>query len=221
MSFRQTLSKMWSNLHYILFPSLEKDYGELSSLHRKLIAILELVRIEEFISCARFNLGRPLKDRAAIARSYIAKIVFKLPHTKQLIKYLNVDKQLRVLCGFDEFRKIPSESKFSRAFKEFANSLLPEKVHRALIKDVYKDKIICHIVIDSAPIEAREKHLKKDDAKSRKRSKDRERRRKKRAGVLNFRENQLNETNLDIMIENLPKQCDKGMKRSAQGYTMF
>lgn len=223
MSFRETLSNFWTNVHQTLFPQLESEIGEELSLdHKKLISILELVRIEEFISCGRFCNGRPPKDRSAIARAYIAKIVLKLPHTKQLVKYLNVDKSLRIICGFDLFRNIPSESKFSRAFKDFANSSLPEKVHKALIKEVYKDKIMCHVVLDSTPIEAREKPFKKkEDAKSRKRSKDKERHRKKRAGELNSREKQLQETNLNTMLEKLPKQCDKGVKKSSQGYNMF
>ena len=179
------------------------------------------MRIEEFLPCTRFNFGRPLKDRSAIARSYIAKIVFKFPYTKQLIEYLKQDEQLRLICGWQFVRDIPSESKFSRAFKEFADTALPDRVQQALIKAVYKDLIIGHVVIDSTSVEAREKPMKKDDAKSRKRSKDRERQRKRRAGELNLREKQLQEKDLDKMIKDLPKQCDKGMKKNAQGYALF
>ncbi len=133
---------MWNNLQYLLFPQLTKQVGELSPTHRKLIAVLELVRIEDFIPCTRFNNGRPVKDRAFIARSYVAKIVFKLPYTKQLIEYLKIDEQLRVICGWEEGSKIPEKSMFSRAFKEFSDISLPERVHQAMIKEVYKDEII-------------------------------------------------------------------------------
>ncbi len=220
MNFRNSLSKMWSNIQYHLFPDLEKRVGGLSSSHKKLIAILELVRIEEFIPCPRFNFGRPLKDRTAIARSYIAKIIFKLPYTKQLVDRLKGDEQLRIICGWQSVRSVPSESKFSRAFKEFSNTSLPEKVHQSLIKEVYKDEIVGHVVKDSTSIEAREKALKKDDAVTRKKLKDRERQRKKRAGELNLRQVQLKAENLNELLDNLPKHCDKGMKKSAQGYTM-
>lgn len=219
MSFRKTLSKFWNNVQYTLFPQLEQDLGELSLEHKRLISILELIRIEDFIPCTRLNDGRPPKDRNAIARAYIAKIVFKLPYTKQLVKYLKKDKQLREICGFDTFKKIPSESKFSRAFHEFAKSSLPEKVHQALIENIYKDQIVGHVVKDSTPLEVREKPLKKDSAKKRDKLK-RDRYRAKRKGEPNRRQKQLN-GNLDEMVLDLPKHCDKGMKKSAQGYTMM
>lgn len=220
MSIREKLSKFWNNVQYNLFPQLEQDLGELSPDHKKLISILELVRIENFLACTRFNDGRPPKERAAIARAFIAKIVFKLPHTKQLVNYLKVDKKLSAICGFDAFKKIPSQSTFSRAFKEFANSSIPEQVHQALIKDVYKNQIINHVVIDSTPLEVREKHIKKESTEKRKQLKD-DKRKAQRAGELNRRQKQLIEENIDNMIQDLPIHCDKGMKKSAQGYTMI
>lgn len=219
MSIRDKLSQFWTNVQYALFPMLEKDLGELSTEHKKLIAILELVRIESMIPCGRFTDGRPRKDRCAIARAFIAKIVFKLPYTKTVIRELKKDKQLKSICGWDDFSKIPSESKFSRAFAEFAKSSLPEKVHQALIKDIYKDQIVGHVVKDSMPLEVREKHLKKRSSKKRKKEIKAEAYQKKKRGELNRRQKQLKEINLSTMIEDLPKECDKGMKTSAQGYT--
>lgn len=221
MTFRNKLSQMWTNIQYLL-PELEKHVSEFSPLHKKLIGILELVRIEDFIPCTRFNFGRPLKDRSSIARSYIAKIVFKLPYTKQLVEYLKLDEQLRFICGWQSIKDIPSESKFSRTFKEFSKTSLPERVHTSLIKEIYKDEIVGHVVKDSTPIEVREKAFKKkESAKDRKKSKDRERMKLKRSGKPNRRQNQLKQEKVDIMLEELPKQCDKGLKKSSQGYTMI
>lgn len=220
MSFRETLSNFWNNLQHNLFPQIEEDIGELSTEHKKLISILELVRIEKFIACTRFAEGRPVRERKAIARANIAKIVFKFTHTKQLIKFLKLDKQLRIICGFDTYKKLPSESTFSRAFKEFAESSLPEKVHQNLIKDLYTDQVVGQVVVDSTPLEVREKHLKKDSAKNRKKLKE-AKRKAKQAGELNRRQKQLKEKDIDKMILDLPNQCDKGMKKSAQGYTMI
>lgn len=217
MSFRNTLSNYWANVQ-TLFPDLERYTGELSSDHKKLVSILELVRIENFITSTKFNDGRPRKDRYAIARAFIAKIVLKITYTKQLVNQLKVDKQLRIICGWDACQGIPSESKFSRAFQEFSKSSLPTKVHQTLINEVYKDEIVFNVVKDSAPIEVREKHLKKDSAKNRKNLKV-IKRKKKKAGELNRRQKQLLEKDLDKMTNDLPKACDKGMKKSAQGYT--
>jgi hypothetical protein len=220
MSFRASLSNFWSNLQSTLFPSLERDFGDLTPEHKKLIAILELVRIEEYLPSTRFNDGRPQQDRAQIARAYIAKIVLKIPYTKQLIKYLKIDKKLRIICGWHAFQSIPSESKFSRAFQEFAQSSLPDKVHQALIKGVYQDQVVGHVVKDSTPLEVREKYKKKDCKINPNTLKSRKRRNRNKNVELNRRERQMQETDLNRLLEDLPKECDKGCKKSAQGYLM-
>ena len=69
MIFREKLSTFWSNLNDTLFPQLEERIGELSNKHKRLTAILELVRIEDFIPCTKFNDGRPVRERIAIARA--------------------------------------------------------------------------------------------------------------------------------------------------------
>lgn len=218
MSFRESLSKFWNNVQCTLFPMLENDLGELSFDHKNLAGILELIRIEDFIPCSKFNDGRPPKDRCQIARAYIAKIVFKFKYTKQLIGALKSDKQLKLICGWDAISKIPNQSKFSRVFNEFSKSGLPEKVHQYLIKQVYKDEIIGHIIKDSSPLVVREKALKKESKEQRKKENN-EKKKRQRKGELNRRQKQLRETNVDKIIEELPNACDKGMKKSAQGYT--
>src|ERR1700730_18570146 len=120
MTFRENLSKMWKNVEYILFPKLDKALGKLSDRHKELVSILELVRIEEFLPSTRFNFGRPQKDRAPIARAMIAKIVFKIPYTYQLLNMLKINHQLRTICGWESIESLPSASKFSRAFQEFS-----------------------------------------------------------------------------------------------------
>lgn len=218
MSFRDKLSNFWSNVQSTLFPELENTFGALSPDHKMLTAILELVRIEESIPSTYWNFGRKCEDRHCIARAFIAKIVFKITYTKQLIQLLKTDKQLRMICGWDAWSKIPSESKFSRAFKEFSEYSLPEKVHHALVKEVYKNQIVGHVVKDSAPLKAREKALKKPSVAVRKKLKN-EKRTRIRRGELNRRQKQLIETDVNKMVAELPKACDKGMKKSSQGYT--
>lgn len=219
MSFRATLSNFWNNVQCTLFPELELVCGELSPDYKKLISILELVRIEQFLPCTRFNYGRPSKNAAFIARAFIAKIVFKITHTKQLIQQLESDKQLKIICGWDVISKIPSKATFSRAFANFAETSLPERVHEALIKGVYKNKVVGHVVKDSMPLVAREKHVQKGSAKDRKKLRDKARRDRIKSGEPTLRQKQFEENNLDVLLGNLPISCDKGMKRSAKGYT--
>lgn len=159
---KTTLSGLWNNIQQQLFPLIEDHVGQLSEEYKKLTAILELTRIEEALPCTRFNFGRPCRDRAFIARAFIAKVVLKITYTNQLIRILKRDKQLRIICGWEVTSKIPSESKFSRAFKGFAECFLPEKVHSTLVSELYKGKTIGHITKDSTPICARERALKKE-----------------------------------------------------------
>jgi len=63
---------------------------------------------------------------------------------------------LRIVCGWNASSRIPSESKFSRAFKEFTAITLPERVHTALITKAYEGEIVGHVSIDSNPIAVRE-----------------------------------------------------------------
>ena len=55
-----------------------------------------------------------------MARAFIAKPVYNLQTTSALIDRLRIDRTLRVICGWRHCNKIPSESKFSRLFREFS-----------------------------------------------------------------------------------------------------
>jgi hypothetical protein len=58
----------------------------------------------------------------------VAKAVLNLPTTRMLIERVEADKTLRRLCGWSRLSEVPSESTFSRAFAEFAESELPSRV---------------------------------------------------------------------------------------------
>lgn len=204
MSLKSSVSQFWNCVQCRLFPLIERDLGSPTESHKKLAAILELIRIEDSLPCTRFNFGRPQKDRAAIARAFVAKRFFKLTYTKELIERLNIDLQLRYMCGWEFAHQIPSESKFSRVFEELSEISLPDVAHQKVIKEFYHDEIVGHVTRDYTPIEVREKALKKKKGK------------KKKYG--GRRQRQLQESDLSKMIEDLPTACDIGMKISANGY---
>ena len=60
--------------------------------------------------------GRPLCDRIKLVRAFIAKAIWDIPTTRDLVERLKVDRQMRNLCGWVLIHEIPSESTFSRAF---------------------------------------------------------------------------------------------------------
>jgi hypothetical protein len=53
------------------------------------------------------------------------------------------------------WKEVPNEATFSRAFSEFGETKLEEKVHEALIKIYLGDSLIGHISRDGTAITAR------------------------------------------------------------------
>src|SRR4030042_6969786 len=99
---------------------------------KRLVAILEIIRVEEFVPRSSTGYrGHPEEDRRAIARAFIAKMVYNLPLTKQLIEPLKNAPKLRRSCGWDRRSAVPCESTFSRAFAE---SNMPARVPAVLIE---------------------------------------------------------------------------------------
>ena len=138
MPLRETLSNTWDHVQWFLFPMLREETGPLTAQHQRLVVVLEIAGVEAFVRTWPGLPGRPLKDRHALARSFVAKAVLGLATTAALIERLAVDRTLRRLCGWEPAASVPSESTFSRAFAEFARSGLPARAHEALIKQTHR-----------------------------------------------------------------------------------
>jgi len=122
-----------------------------------------LVEVERYVlrSASCQWLGRRLRERESIPRSFVAKAVYGYPFTRSLIEALETSPNLRRICGFDRPSAIPSESTFSRAFGEFAESGLGERVHEASVERCLKPELVGHISRYATAIEGREKPVKK------------------------------------------------------------
>ena len=134
MGYLEYISQYWFRVQLELFPWLEDTVGELSAKQRLLVSILELVRIGEFMPSTSGLPGRNPKERAAIARAFVAKAVYNMPTTRYLLDRLSSDQKLLRICGWERTGDVPSESTFSRAFAEFSATQLPTRVHEAIIK---------------------------------------------------------------------------------------
>ncbi len=160
LTLRQQLSQFGHVLQSALFPALEEELGELGEPAKRLITTLEMIPLARFVPSARGWIGRPSKDRLAIASAFVAKAVYGFGLTRQLLDALQRDAQLRRICGWETAWQIPSEATFSRAFAEFAQMELGQFVHEALIRETQQDRLIGHISRDSTAIEARERFPK-------------------------------------------------------------
>jgi len=220
MPLRETLSNAWDHVQGFLFPMLREEAGPLTEQHERLVVVLEVAGVEAFVRTWPGLPGRPLKDRHALARAFVAKAVLGLPTTAALIERLSVDRTLRRLCGWERAAHVPGESTFSRAFGEFARCALPGRAHEALIKLTHKDRLVGHISRDTTAIEAREKPARtaapeKAPKRRRGRPKKGEAAPQKEPRRL---ERQVNMT-LAAMLADLPTVCTVGTKRNAKGHT--
>jgi transposase len=209
------LSQFWSCIQTSLFPYLEEEIGPLTEKQKELVRVLELVRIEEYVKNPWWSRGRPLKDRKSLARAYIARMVYNLPTTKDLIDRLGSDRALRQICGWEKKGEIPSESTFSRSFDEFSESLLLSHVHEAMIKKFINTRIVGHISRDSTDIISRERAVNKPKDIAEPKPKCKRGRPKKgdEKPKDSSRLEQQVEMGLCDILSELPKDCDFGFKK--------
>ena len=213
------LSSIWERIQSNLFPFLEEELGPMTDKQQKLISILEIIRIEDSITYT-YRTGRPPADRKAIARAFVAKSVHNSSTTRELLDRLKCDKALRRICGWETWNQIPNESTFSRAFAEFAESRLPEEVHKALIKKHMSEHLVGHISRDSTEIIAREKPvtLKKTEKKKSKRKRGRPKKGETVPPKEQTRIEKQKAMTLEEMLADLPTVCDRGTKINSKGY---
>jgi len=212
------LSAYWNNINVSLFPYLREELGPLTAKQAQLIITLEVVRIEDFVPPTWARPGRPLSDRAAIARAFVAKAVYNISTTRDLCERLKVDRALRRTCGWQRLSDVPSESVFSRAFAEFATSRLPQRVQEALITAAYGDRLVGHVSRDATAIEARERPAKKppqEDRPARPRGRPRKGEQSPCAPTRMQRQLMMS---LPEMLKDLPSQCDVGTKKNSKGF---
>ena len=205
----------------VLFPALQEQLGPLTDKHRQLVAVLGLIQMDALVGAWSGGVGRPARHRRAMACSFVAKAVYNLSHTRELLDRLKSDASLRRICGWERQREFLHESQFSRAFAEFAESELPQRLHAALIEATQKERVVGHISRDSTEIEAREKPVRTPVAAApvkeiRKRGRPKKgeeppppepTRLERQAGVT-----------LEQMLDDLPRDCNVGTKKNSKGY---
>jgi hypothetical protein len=226
----------WINPQPSLFPGLKEELDPLTAKLERLIIILDTLGMEAYVRSPSGGPGRPAGDRGPVARAFVAKALLDIPTTSALLERLRVDRSLRLICGWERSNDVPSEPTFSRAFAEFAQQQLPEKVHEQLVRHGFRDHIIGHIARDATEIEAREKPDRRppedppastsgpgpkpgnppaEQAKP-KRGRPRKGELPQPKPLTRIERQRLQSA--DQMIAELPTDCDVGTKRNSKGY---
>ena len=242
LTLRRQLTQFAHLLQSELFPILNEELGELTAPAKRLVATLEMIPLARFVPSSRGWVGRPAKDRLAIASAFVAKAVYGFSLTRQLLAALDSDAQLRRICGWKEAWQVPHESCFSRAFAEFARMELPQFVHEALIRETQHNRLIGHIARDSTAIEARERFAeaptpaaagkaspnstpapappaKKRGGKGKNPLRRYRGGKRRRALPKDTRLHRQRTMSLPDMLKELPQDCSIGAKTNSQGYT--
>jgi len=215
-----TLSNIWQTIQHTLFPWLEQELDPLTEKEQEFVRVIELAEIQKHMSPYRWRgVGRKREDRLAILKAFVAKAVYNFPTTKALIIYLNDSKNLRRLCGWESKGEIPSESTFSRAFKEFSIGGLGQKIHEAMVKQHAGPKLAGHVSRDATAIEVREKPMRKEPKESKPKGKrGRPRKGEVKAAKDPKRLDLQPDRSLAENLADLPTRCDVGTKVNAKGY---
>jgi hypothetical protein len=221
MKLRDRISWLMGTLQRHLFPRLEECCERpLSNKEQQLVSILELLQIEKFVGPPTpKRCGRKLSERRAMARAFVGKAVYNHPTTRATLEALSASPIFRRICGFVRSGDIPSEATFSRAFAEFAEKGLGDRVHEAVVERCVKPELVGHISRDATAIQGREKPMVKPPVeKPAPRKKGRPRRGEVREPKAETRlERQCRQTAAEALAE-LPVYCDVGTKRNSQGY---
>jgi hypothetical protein len=214
-----SLSKMWLkviNLEQSLFPKLQESMGALSPKEEKLIKILDFAEIEKFVSS--FHVTNPPKDREELARAFVAKQVYNLQTTRDLIERLKIDRTLRIICGWRYGNDIPSESKFSRVFKEFSGQRIATKAHDVFIEKYLSETLFFYHSMDATAVELREKAVKSKKEIKPKRRQGRPRKGEelppKKPSILQQQE-QMNDA--EEMLSLIKTECNTSIKQNSKG----
>lgn len=222
INLRDLLAQYGKMLQSRLFPALEEEAGPLSEKNQQVITVLSMLGIEQHLEASRGGRGRPRHDRLVLARAFVAKAIFNLPTTDLLIELLGSDATLRRICGWEGASQVPDKTVFSRAFSEFAQSELPQRVHQALIERTQAGRLIGHISRDATAIVARQRVPERATpapapvvapAQPKPRRKRGE---PKRPEQMTRIERQQTMT-VEQMLADLPRQCAVGCKTNSHG----
>jgi hypothetical protein len=220
MKLREAVSWLMGTLQRNLIPCLEECWERpLTEKERQLVNILEVLQIEKFVGRPGQRFGRKPWERQALARAFVAKAVYNHPHTRATIEALKASPVFRRICGFVGLVDVPSESTFSRAFGEFAENGLGDRVHQVLVEHWVKPELVGHISRDATAIEGREKPTAKPKPpKPAPRKKGRPRRGEVREPQPETRlQRQCRQSAPEALAE-LPVHCDVGTKKNSKGY---
>jgi len=82
------ISRVRDHIESTLFPFIEEELGPLTEKQQKLVSILEMDRIEDFVPVRWWHRGRLSQDRVSLAKIFLTKMVYNCSTTRELLDRL-------------------------------------------------------------------------------------------------------------------------------------
>jgi len=148
----------------------------------------------------------------------IAKSVYNMQTTRDLIDRLRSDRVLRVLCGWRYKIDIPSEATFSRVFKELSDLEIAQKTHEKFVKEYLSDTVFMYNATDATKIPLREKPVKVEKEEKPKLKRGRPKKGEKREPIEPTKlELQKEMKTTEEMLTLVSTECGVGVKQNSKG----
>ena len=147
---------LWMEMAQRTFPWAEDDIGVLDDKYRLFMRTCEAVIKPLDLEYARWKgNGRKPADRLSICKAFILKMTLNIPTTKDLVSRLQTEPLARRLCGWSTPGAVPSESRFSVVFAEFARLGFVAHWYEDFVAQNHGDIHVDTVSYDSAPIPVR------------------------------------------------------------------
>jgi len=223
------VAAIWTGVQTSLFPALEETGLTLSEKLYQLVAILEVLKIECFVAQpSPYVRGVKAKDRRCLARAFVAMAFYGGTDRKAFRERLRADTALRKVCGWTHRHQVPSESTFSRAFRDFAETGLADQVHAVQVQGWRGDDVVWHAATDSTAIPARETPvtrakptLEEAPPKQQQRKQGRPKKGETPPPKEPTRLERQADQEPEIALLELPTACDVGGKRDSKGNASY
>jgi hypothetical protein len=214
------LTTIFHGLQRQLFPALAEELGPLTALDQQFCEVISLTDLGRFTLAYEWcGEGRPPCRRLWLAHAFIAKSVYQFPTTGALIHAVQTRPMLRRLCGWESAGEVPSEPTFSRAFAEFAEDQLPQRIHEHMVQVHAGPKLVGHVSRDATAIEVPERPAPKPVAAPKtSRKRGRPRKGEERPAPPPKRLDLQLTRPLTDNLADLPTRCDVGCKRNSKGH---
>ena len=206
-----------------LIPELQFELEtELTSKQQLFAKTIEMLEFEKYTYSLHHGMGRPKESRTSLFKAFILKAVYNAPTTSMTIEIIKESPLLILLCGWEYKSQIPSESTFSRAFKEFSSMNLNQLIQDDTTTKYLYDELPQHASIDGTSIQGRETPCRKNTPTKDKNKKKKVGRPKKGEEVKKEpkRVELQGARSLEDNIEDLPQNADWGAKKDSKGNKM-